>query len=339
MNPILRHACKGGTLFPTSRCIIRNIGVPIGRWQSFRPKNELHRLPAQLFSARLIAYHGYQFVIRGSCANDKQASCRFYATSSRDDKSNRPENVEVRNGSSINESSRIIEPSPINQRAAKEIIKQLSSPPNILTMSRIIATPYLSYLLVSHYNQKVVLDNTDLGNGTVDSTIIDTTIHANTDVLASIDLSSTPVIALSLFLVMGFTDFLDGYIARRFDYATVLGTYLDPFADKVFISTMSITLWYIDTLPGALVGLWVVRDVGMLSTTYWMVRTETLERNKNNKNDEPVAVMDPTKTPLKVEANFLSKVNTTLQIGLIALGITGEVPSIDVPPELMTSLW
>lgn len=261
---------------------------------------------------------------------------RFCATSSRDDRSNIPD-VEVHNGNNSNQSSRVVKPSPINQRAAKEIIKQLSSPPNILTMSRIIATPYLSYMLISHYDQKMVAANSDLSTGT--TTIIDTTIHASTDVLTSIDISSTPVIALSLFLAMGFTDFLDGYIARKFNYATVLGTYLDPFADKVFISVMSMTLWYTDTLPGALVGLWVVRDVAVFSTAYWMVRAETLERTKNSKDDEPVAVMDPTKTPLKVEANFLSKVNTTLQIGLIALGITGQIPAIDVPPEFMTGLW
>jgi len=41
---------------------------------------------------------------------------------------------------------------------------------------------------------------------------------------------------------------------------------------------------------------------------------------------------------LKVQASFTSKVNTTLQIGLIALGIAGEVPSIEIPPLLMTSL-
>jgi cardiolipin synthase len=140
---------------------------------------------------------------------------------------------------------------------------------------------------------------------------------------------------------MGFTDFLDGFIARNFNYATVLGTYLDPFADKVFISIMSLTLWYIGALPGVLVGLWVVRDVGMFSTAYWMVRSKTLERSKINGDSDgkPVTIMDPTKTPLKVEANFLSKVNTTLQIGLIALGIAGEVPSIEIPSEFTTILW
>ena len=258
--------------------------------------------------------------------------CRRYATKSDTDKSSETPSVD---GDHKTKQNRIARAAPINERAAREILKQLSSPPNILTMSRIMATPYLSYLLVTHHNQKNACSAS-----TVDSTIIDATTTAASDTLANIDLCSTPVVALSLFLAMGLTDFLDGFVARKFNYATVLGTYLDPFADKVFISVMSMTLWYTDTLPGVLVGLWVVRDIGMFSTAYWMVRNETLARSsKNDEVEEPVAVMDPTKTPLKVEANFLSKVNTALQIGLIALGIAGEVPSVNISQEFISGLW
>lgn len=249
--------------------------------------------------------------------------------------------------------------SPLNQRATNAILSQLSSPPNLLTLSRMIATPYLSYLLVSHHN------GSDLGSGvgevvaavastplSSDTTSAPETFTATADTIStistSIDWSSTPVVALSLFLVMGFTDFLDGYIARTFpSTATVLGTYLDPFADKFFISTISLTLWYTGSLPGMLVVLWVARDVGMVGSVYWLVKQETLRkqhRKTNNQHDsnavdsDSIAVMDPQNTPLKVKASTLSKINTTLQIGLIALGIAGEVPAINVPPELMTSL-
>ena len=42
----------------------------------------------------------------------------------------------------------------LNQRAAGAILTQLSSIPNILTLSRIMVTPYLSYLLITHYHTK-----------------------------------------------------------------------------------------------------------------------------------------------------------------------------------------
>jgi phosphatidylglycerophosphate synthase len=87
-----------------------------------------------------------------------------------------------------------------------------------------------------------------------------------------------------------------------------------------------------------LVGLWVIRDVGMFGSAYWMVRRETLRNQNNSDSVSNIAIMDPLNTPLKVQASLMSKVNTTLQIGLIALGIAGDVPAIHIPPELMTSL-
>ena len=244
--------------------------------------------------------------------------------------------------------------SPLNQQATNAIISQLSSPANILTMSRILATPFLSYMLISEHSRKTnddsssVLSETgsssggaaqisDVATSEAATTTLDAVTTISTTNLGD-QISTTPAIALSLFLIMAFTDFLDGHIARTYPTtATVLGTYLDPFADKFFISTLSCTLCYTGTLPGMLVGLWVVRDVGVFGSAYWMVRQETL-RNNQNSSDSNIAVMDPLNTPLKVQASLMSKVNTTLQIGLIALGIAGDVPTIHIPPELMTSL-
>jgi len=228
--------------------------------------------------------------------------------------------------------------SPLNWSALNSILSQLSSPPNILTMSRILATPYLSYLLISHHHHKNSLIESSATAAVDTGATIDTSIITDTTI-------STPTMALSLFLLMGFTDFLDGYIARTFpSTSTVLGTYLDPLADKFFISVISCTMWYVDILPGALVGLWIVRDVGIVGSVYWLVRKETVRKrdsdttSESNDDHQQFAVMDPTNTPLKVQASTLSKINTTLQIGLIALGIASEVPSIDISPDLMTTL-
>lgn len=245
---------------------------------------------------------------------------------------------------------------PMNQKAMNAILTQLSSPPNLLTLSRIFATPYLSYLLISNHNKSVGARSDVDGMETTTTAAVTSPIPVDvvpstaadtlSTVTTNLDLSSTPVIALSLFLAMGFTDFLDGYIARTYpSTATVLGTYLDPLADKFLISVMSLTLCHTGVLPEMLVGLWVARDVGILMAVYWLVRRETMRKHSNqgqdgcgNGDSNNIAVMDPQNTPLKVEASFLSKVNTTLQIGLISLGIAGEVPYIDIPPELMNSL-
>ncbi|KAL3771145.1 hypothetical protein ACHAW5_009929 [Stephanodiscus triporus] len=240
--------------------------------------------------------------------------------------------------------------SPLNRRATNAILSQLSSPPNLFTLSRIIATPYLSHMLISHHHKSEATSSAILG-GDISGATLSSPIPAETAasdamtaIMTHLDQISTPAVALSLFLLMGFTDFLDGYIARTYpSTATVLGTYLDPFADKFFICVLSLTLWYIGSLPGMLVGLWIVRDVGIVGSVYWLVRRETVRKQNSrdqhgHDSDSIIAVMDPQNTPLKVQASFTSKVNTTFQIGLIALGIAGEVPSIDIPPELMMSL-
>ena len=45
-------------------------------------------------------------------------------------------------------------------------------------------------------------------------------------------------IAAIVFILSGITDTLDGYIARRFNQVTRLGTVLDPLADKLMLITV-----------------------------------------------------------------------------------------------------
>src|ERR1044071_2687429 len=50
--------------------------------------------------------------------------------------------------------------------------------------------------------------------------------------------------ALLVFAIGGFTDFLDGFVARWMNQQTPLGTYLDPVADKLLVITSFVVLGY-----------------------------------------------------------------------------------------------
>jgi cardiolipin synthase len=57
------------------------------------------------------------------------------------------------------------------------------------------------------------------------------------------------VLALVLLMVSGFTDWLDGYLARRLDQASKLGEILDPVADRLYILAVVIGLAFRDIIP------------------------------------------------------------------------------------------
>ncbi len=66
--------------------------------------------------------------------------------------------------------------------------------------------------------------------------------------------------ALALFALAGFSDGLDGYLAKRFNWHTRLGALLDPVADKLLVSGTFITLAYMQHIPVWLASIVILRD-------------------------------------------------------------------------------
>lgn len=67
--------------------------------------------------------------------------------------------------------------------------------------------------------------------------------------------------ALLLFFVAGFTDGLDGFLAKRYGWQTELGGLLDPIADKLLMFSAFVTLWVVGAVPLWLLAAVVGRDL------------------------------------------------------------------------------
>jgi CDP-diacylglycerol--glycerol-3-phosphate 3-phosphatidyltransferase len=84
--------------------------------------------------------------------------------------------------------------------------------------------------------------------------------------------SGTYLYAAALFALAAFTDWLDGYLARRLDQATPFGAFLDPVADKLIVVSALVilvghhaTLWL--TLPALVI---VGREIVISALREWM---------------------------------------------------------------------
>jgi cardiolipin synthase len=67
--------------------------------------------------------------------------------------------------------------------------------------------------------------------------------------------------AFAVLTAVGTTDWVDGYVARRFDQVTRLGQMIDPLIDRALLATAGVTLWLVGFLPLWILMLIVGRDV------------------------------------------------------------------------------
>ncbi|MGO9560453.1 MAG: CDP-alcohol phosphatidyltransferase family protein [Acidimicrobiales bacterium] len=69
------------------------------------------------------------------------------------------------------------------------------------------------------------------------------------------------VAAVVVLAVAGATDFVDGYVARRFNQVSTLGKVLDPTADRIVLGTGVIAIAVYGAVPGWLAGVVIGREV------------------------------------------------------------------------------
>jgi cardiolipin synthase (CMP-forming) len=69
------------------------------------------------------------------------------------------------------------------------------------------------------------------------------------------------LVALALFMVAGVSDGVDGYLAKRFNWTSELGKFLDPLADKLLLVTVFVESAWLGLAPWWLTSAVVARDV------------------------------------------------------------------------------
>lgn len=73
--------------------------------------------------------------------------------------------------------------------------------------------------------------------------------------------------ALVVFVLAGFSDGLDGLLARTLHQQTLLGQYLDPIADKLLLSTMFLVLAILHKIPWKYTVVVFSRDISILAAS------------------------------------------------------------------------
>jgi len=150
--------------------------------------------------------------------------------------------------------------------------------PNVLTLSRLVAAPVIGYLVL--HDQ-----------------------HAW---------------AVGLFAYAGITDLVDGFIARRWHLQTVVGTVIDPMADKILMTILTVCLAAKGALPLWLAAIILGRDAGLaIAAVYY--RWISLPPPKTF-----LRYWDFSLPSAEVHPTAISKANTALQLALI--GSTTALP-------------
>jgi len=150
--------------------------------------------------------------------------------------------------------------------------------PNFITLARVLSVPVIFYLLVN--------DNSRA--------------------------------AFYVFVCAGISDAVDGYLAKRFNWTTELGAYLDPLADKALIVSIYIALAVSRELPLWLVIAVVSRDILILLA----VMLSLLLAH-----------------PVRIKPLAVSKLNTVAQIVLAATVLADGAFGLGLETARLVLVW
>lgn len=158
------------------------------------------------------------------------------------------------------------------------VVIKIVSIPNLITLARVITVPVIFWLLV---------------NGNMQAAFV-------------------------LFVIAGISDAVDGFLAKRYDWATELGAYLDPLADKLLIVSVFVALGLNGGLPSWLVIAVVSRDILIIVAVVlsWLLGA-----------------------PVRIKPLIVSKANTVAQIVLAGTVLADQGFGLGWDTLRWTMIW
>ncbi|XP_055948264.1 probable cardiolipin synthase (CMP-forming) [Argiope bruennichi] len=143
---------------------------------------------------------------------------------------------------------------------------------------------------------------------------------ASTPVIGYLVLSELYTVSLGLVIFAGFTDVVDGFIARNFqNQQSMIGSFLDPAADKLLIATLFVTLTINGLIPIPLTSLILFRDACLFGAGFY-IRYVSLPPPKTLSR-----YFDMSLITAKLSPTGISKMNTMIQLTLVSASLAAPV--------------
>jgi len=121
--------------------------------------------------------------------------------------------------------------------------------------------------------------------------------------------------ALLIYTFCAVTDFLDGWIARRYKITSKFGTFLDPISDKILVACVLFMLAAVDRLDG----LWIIPALVILTREFLISGLREFLGPKN----------------ITIPVSSLAKWKTAIQMVALGFLVIGDFGNILVPNTLL----
>lgn len=122
-------------------------------------------------------------------------------------------------------------------------------------------------------------------------------------------------LALWVYIFCAVTDFFDGWIARKYNITSGIGTFLDPISDKIMVAALLLALATFDRLDG----FWMIPAIIILSREFLIAGLREYLGPQN----------------IKVPVSRLAKWKTGFQMTALGFLVIGDYGDIIVPQTLL----